>query len=153
MAFLTALIPFSLLWILVFLLAFLVLKINHAVYFVFLGIFSPLGNLFFGLTDPLGQWVLGIDALSSFFTAVKNTPFLAFLSLDYSVVTGSLVLGLLAFAPLCAATMGLVIVYRKTIREKIASFPLVKAVKNVPLLKSLFEALGKAWSLYSKISA
>ena len=145
---LLALIPFgNLLWFLLFAVFFL-LKL-HAGTLLFT---TVLFKLFIGVVDPLvdsfGLSILTQPSLIPFFTSAMNTPVLPLMEFNSSLVTGGLALGLLLWLPLFYGGRVAVKIYRKGIRDKLASSKLVKSFERVPWIRRLTTAIRKSTAIY-----
>ncbi|MFO7729632.1 MAG: TIGR03546 family protein [Spirochaetia bacterium] len=145
---LLALIPFgNLLWVLLFVVFFL-LKL-HAGTLLFT---TVLFKLFIGIMDPLvdfiGLSILTQPSLTPYFITAINTPLLPLMDFNNSLVIGGLVLGLLMWIPLFYGGRALVKIYRKDIRDKLASSKVVKTFERVPWIRKLTTAIRKSTALY-----
>ncbi len=56
------------------------------------------------------------------------------------MVTGGLVMGLIAYVPMYALSRSFVTWYRKTLQPKIANSKIVKVLSNLPLIKQIINA-------------
>ena len=142
-ALLLALIPGgNLLWPVLFVLTFL-LKINLAAELLFLALFKLAVPLADGLLHRLGALVLTRPFLSELFTGAYNLPILPFSRFNNTVVMGGLVAGLLLWLPVFLLFRHLVILYRRTLRDRIAESRPVKALARVPLVASIAGAVRR----------
>ena len=151
LAWLMALMPLgSGLWWAVFGISFF-LKINSTVQFLFLALF----NLFTFTLDPLlhevGYFVLTQPGLEGFWTSLWNTPGLALLGFNNTLVTGGFLTGLIMFIPVLFASRFLVIAYRENLREKIAGSKLVTSFLKLPLIQSLHGAYSRASGIWERL--
>ncbi len=145
---LLALVPAdNLLWILLFT-VFFFLRLHLATMILTTVIFK----LFIGAADPLldtlGLWILQMPQLEPFFTQAINTPILPFLKFNNTLVSGGLAAGILLWAPAFLTGRLLVILYRRSIRDRLASSKLVKFFEKTPLLRKLTMAVRKAGTVY-----
>jgi len=138
---------FNLLWLALFLIAFFI-KINQAIFMVFLAIFKLLAPVIYPLSAWLGYAVLTVPELYSFFTSLNEIPLLFFTYFNSPLVMGGFLLGLFLFGPLSLIASLLVRLYREKLRERIAHSKLVKAFFQIPLVKKISELLGGAISFY-----
>lgn len=148
-----ALIPASnLLWILLFILFFFMklhlatMILTTAVFKLFIGIADP-------LVDMLGLWILEQPALEPAFTQAMNTPVLPFLRFNNTLVAGGLAAGIVLWVPFFFLGRVLILLYRRKVRDKIASSRLVKFFEKTPLLRKLSTAFRKAATVYQGWSA
>jgi len=150
---LLALIPVgNLLWIGLFTFFFFfklhlgTMVLTIAVFKVWIGVTDP-------LIDWLGLWILQRPALEALFTWVLNTPVLPFLRLNNSLVMGGFVSGFLLWTPSYFLGRILVLLYRRRIRDRIASSRLVRFFEKTPLLRKITKAVRKAAAVYEGWSA
>jgi len=129
----------NLLWAALFFVTWL-LKINLAAELLFLALFKLLAPLADGLLDRLGEAVLGLPWLQGFFTTLYNLPLVPFTRFNNTVVIGGLVAGLGLLIPVFFLVRALVVLYRRTLRDRIAQSRLGRAIRRVPL----FAAVGRA---------
>ncbi len=133
----------NLLWIVLFIIAFLI-KHNLAALLLSMGLF----RVFTPLTDPfldkLGALVLEHPGLQDFFTALYNIPLLPYSEFNNTVVMGGFLLGAACWFPLFILFNLLVKVYRKTIAPKLAESKIVKGLKKIPFVSKISKAVQKA---------
>jgi uncharacterized protein (TIGR03546 family) len=142
-ALLLALIPSgNLLWFALFFFT-LLLKINLAGELLFLALFKLLAPLADGLLHRLGALVLTWPLLERGFTTAYNLPILPLSRFNNTVVMGGVVAGLLLWIPVFLLFRLLVILYRRSLRDKIAGSRLIKALGRVPLLATIANAVRK----------
>lgn len=150
-AFLLALVPGgNLLWFALFFLSFF-LKINNAIFFVFLALLAWLGLVLGGLTDGLGFAVLTWQPLSGLFTAWANTPIVPWTAFNHSRVMGGFLLGLVLFVPVFLLFQLLVVQWRKSLREKLFQSKAVQAFLKWPLVQGLGGLFGKVFSVAKEL--
>jgi len=145
---LLALIPFgNLLWFLLFAVFFL-LKLNAGTLLFTAALFK----LFIGVLDPLvdsfGLSILTQPSLTPYLTSAINTPVLPLMEFNNSLVIGGLALGLLLWLPLFYGGRVAVKIYRKEIRDKLASSKLIKTFEKVPWIRKLTTAIQKSTAIY-----
>lgn len=142
-ALLLALIPSgNLLWFCLFLITFF-LKINLGAELLFLALFKLLVPLADGLLHRLGLLVLSQASLSRFFTGAYNLPLLPLSRFNNTVVMGGLIAGIVLWVPVFLLFRRLVVLYRRGLRERIAGSRLVKALRRVPLIATIGNAVRK----------
>jgi len=150
-AVLLALIPAgNLLWIALFILSFF-LKINNAVFFVFMAILKLFISVFDPVCDAIGWSILHNQGLSHFFTSLSNTPLIPWTRFNDTVVTGGLVLGLFAFIPLTVLGILFVRAWRNVLREKLANWGPVKAFMRWPLVSAIGNLVGKVLAVTKEL--
>lgn len=143
-ALLLALMPAgNLLWILILCLTFF-LRVHGGMMFIFLAIFKLLAPLADPLLHFIGLQILAWPVLQPAFTALYELPIVPFTQFNNTLVMGGLVLGLLLWVPVCLLFAGLVNLYREKLQEKVENSPLVKAIKQFPLVNSLAGLIRKA---------
>ncbi len=142
-ALLLALIPSgNLLWFCLFLITFF-LKINMGAELLFLALFKLLAPLTDGLLHHLGLVVLNQPFLSDAFTRAYNLPLLPLSRFNNTVVMGGLLAGIVLWVPVFLLFRRLVILYRRGLRDRIAGSRLVKALRRVPLVATIGNAVRK----------
>jgi len=151
-AFLLALIPAgNLLWFILFFLSFF-LKINNALFFVFLAVFAWVSAAVGGLTDLLGYTVLNLDALRGLFTVWANTPIVPWTAFNHTQVMGGFLAGLILFAPLSILFGWLVRLWRTSLREKLFQSKPVQAFLKWPLVNVLSKIFGKVFAVAKELA-
>ena len=142
-ALLLALVPSgNLLWFCLFVITFL-LKINLAAELLFLALFKLLAPLADVLLHRLGILVLNQSLLAELFTRAYNLPLLPLSRFNNTVVMGGLVSGIVLWVPVFLLFRQLVILYRRSLRDRIAGSRLVKALRRVPLIATIGNAVRK----------
>ncbi|MBN2554049.1 MAG: TIGR03546 family protein [Spirochaetales bacterium] len=146
-AFLLALVPAgNLMWPILFVVTML-LKINFAAELLFLALFKLIVPLADGLLHRLGLLVLSPPFLSEVFTTGYNLPLLPLTRFNNTVVMGGLVAGLVLWVPVFLLFRRLVVVYRSSLRERIAGSRLARALGRVPLVAAIGGAVRKLGGL------
>jgi uncharacterized protein (TIGR03546 family) len=99
----------------------LALILNVSMPGVFLGwmVFVPVGFALDPLFNALGAWLLGLPALQPLWTSLYNVPAMPFTNFNNTVVLGSFVVWLLAFAPLFFLARWAVARYRAHVLERL----------------------------------
>lgn len=129
----------NLLWIALFLVTFF-LKINMAAQFLVMGLARLLVPLADPLLDRLGWLVLTAPRLQGLLASLARMPVVPWTRFNDTVVMGGLVAGLALWLPAFLLFLLLVLLYRRTLREKVVNSRLGRAVARVPLVS----AIGKA---------
>lgn len=142
--------PINLLWLLLFFIAFFI-KLNQAMFGVFLALFKLLAPLLYPVTSWIGFQILTIPALEGFFTSLNNIPVIPFTYFNSPLVIGGLVVGSALFVPLVLLSSQLLRLYRDKLREKLANSKLVKGFLKIPIIKKLSQVFGGAISFYQGI--
>jgi len=146
-AFVLALIPGgNLLWITLLVLSFFV-RINNAMLFVFLAVFSLFAPVFDPLTDLVGYAVLKAGFLGPLWTSLANVPFVPWTKFNNTLVMGGLVVGLVLFVPLTWAAGSLVKAWRSGVRERLDNLKAVQAFLKWPVVSTISKFLGKIFSV------
>jgi uncharacterized protein (TIGR03546 family) len=142
-ALLLALIPTgNLLWFFLFVVTFL-LKINLGGELLFLALFKLLVPLTDALLHRLGLFILSQPLLAGIFGTAYNLPVLPLSRFNNTIVMGGLIAGLVLWIPVFLLFRQLVILYRRTLRDKIAGSRLLKALRRVPLVAAIGNAVRK----------
>lgn len=104
-------------------------------------LFTPVGFVLDPWFDALGRWLLlDLETLRPLWVTMVNTPVLALANLNNTVVLGSLVVWLLAFAPLYVAARYGVAQYRARVYQRLRqtrAFQLIEASKLYNLYRLL----------------
>ena len=146
-ALLLALIPAgNLLWIALLVLSFFV-RINNAMLFVFLAVFSLFAAIFDPLTDLVGYAVLKAGFLTSLWTSLANIPFVPWTKFNNTLVMGGLLVGLVLFVPVAWAFSALVKAWRSGVREKLYNLKAVQAFLKWPVVSTITKIFGKIFSV------
>jgi uncharacterized protein (TIGR03546 family) len=142
-ALLLALIPSgNLLWFFLFLITFF-LKIHLGAELLFLALFKLLAPLTDSLLHRLGLVVLNQPFLAGLFTGAYNLPLVPLSRFNNTVVMGGLVAGIVLWVPVFLLFRRLVVLYRRRLRDRIANSRLVKALRRVPLIATIGNAVRK----------
>lgn len=113
--------------ILIYLLAFII-NIHLGLFFISVTIFAAISYLADPLMEALGYYLLTLSDLESFWTTIYNSPLLALLNLNNSLVLGSLVIGLVLFLPLFFMMQRVVKIYRGPISNITSKIPLIRSI-------------------------
>jgi uncharacterized protein (TIGR03546 family) len=142
-ALLLALVPSgNLLWVCLFILTFF-LKVHLGAQLLFLALFKLLAPLTDGLLHRLGFLVLTESLLSQIFTEANNLPLLPLSRFNNTVVMGGLIAGIALWVPVFLLMRWLVILYRRRLRDRIAGSRLVGALRRIPLVATVGNAVRK----------
>ncbi|MEE1167340.1 MAG: TIGR03546 family protein [Treponema sp.] len=128
-------------YILMFFFAFV--RINKGCYLIFILIGSALTPLLDPLFDDLGYAILTIPSLAGFYGWLLDIPFVAFTRFNYSIVMGSMVFGLLLYAPLFAGIIYGIKAWRKYISPKFIDSKILKTIYRIPGIAKLHEQVTK----------
>lgn len=147
LAFMAALVPGGNLIFLALILLTFFIKINQAIFFVFLGIFKIFIGVFDPLLDSLGFLILNMGNLEGLFTSWINTPLVPWTRFNDTLVMGGFILGFLLLVPLFFFFRFLVLLWRNTIHERIVSSKAYQAFLKWPIISSLSSLFGKIFNL------
>ena len=131
----------NLLWWLVFVFI-LFIRINKPMYLIMTLIASTFAPVMDGLFDTVGYAFLTIPAFSGFFGWLLEVPFVGFTKFNNSVVTGSLLCGLVLYVPMYFLGRLLVSLWRKHITHWVRKTKLAKAVAKLPLIAKIAGMVG-----------
>lgn len=129
----------NLLWAFLFFLTIFI-RVNKGAFFLTLILLSFVVPFADVATEALGFAVLSFKPLSGIFAVLYQTPFLGLTRFNNTMVTGGLVMGLIAYVPMYALSRSFVSWYRKTLQPKIANSKIVKVLSNLPLIKQIMNA-------------
>ena len=130
-------------WIVLFVASFF-FKHHHASKLLVLAIIKLLSGAVAPLLDVAGWEVLHIDALQPFFTTLYNMPFVPLTKFNNTLVAGGLVSGIILWLPVFFLIFFLVPAYRNKVVPKLRNSKLLGAIKKLPLIAPLIEAVSKA---------
>jgi len=130
-------------WIVLFVVSFF-FKHHHASKLIVLAILKLASAAVAPLMDTVGWEILHIETLQGFFTALYNMPFVPFTKFNNTLVAGGLVSGIVLWLPVFLLILLLIPVYRNKIVPRIRNSKIVAAIKKLPIIAPLFEALSKA---------
>jgi uncharacterized protein (TIGR03546 family) len=111
----------------VFLLA-LVLNVSLAGFALGWTAFVPLGFAFDPLFDAVGRWLLSAPSLTPLWTKLTNLPVVPYTHFDNTVVLGSFVCWVVAFAPILLLTRWLVATYRARVYERLKKLKVFQVI-------------------------
>ncbi len=137
----------NLLWLALFVLAFLV-KINLGLTLVFSLLFSLLTPFVDPLVDSLGVLILSSPLLEELLAALYAVDPMPWTRFNHALVTGGLVSGLLLFVPLTVTSALLVRLYRRHVHDRIINSKLVKAFTKLPIVQKIGAAAVQARRLW-----
>ena len=124
----------NLLWILVFVF-FLFVRINKACYGIMILVGMLLAPSFDPLFDTVGYAVLTYAPLENIYASLLNIPFVGFTKFNNTIVSGSLVCGLIAYIPFFVLSILFIRVWRKTLAPMFNNSKLMKTLYKIPLVK------------------
>ena len=130
-------------WIILFVASFF-FKNHHASKLLVLAILKILSGAIAPLMDIAGWEVLHVEALQPFFTTLYNMPFVPWTRFNNTLVAGGLVSGIILWLPVFFLIFLLVPMYRSKVIPKIRNSKILAAIKKVPLISPLIEAVSKA---------
>jgi len=137
---LMALVPkANLLWAVLFVFILFV-RVNKGAFFlslVLLAFVVPFADV---AVEALGYGILSIPFLQGAYAGLYATPFVGLTRFNNSMVTGSLVAGLILYVPVYALARFLVDKYRKVLQPKIANSKFMKVFVNLPFVKQIINA-------------
>jgi uncharacterized protein (TIGR03546 family) len=107
----------NLLWILIFMIAFLI-KHHLGAMLLSLLLFKPLASLMDPLLNSTGEFILTLDSLGGFFTSLYNLPVLPWFHFNNTIVMGSLIWSILLWLPLFLLFRILVVIYRNKVASR-----------------------------------
>ncbi|MDR1469438.1 MAG: TIGR03546 family protein [Spirochaetaceae bacterium] len=93
-------------------------------------------------TDQIGWAVLHIEPLQPFFTMLYNMPFVPFTRFNNTLVAGGLTAGVILWIPVFMLAVVLIPLYRNSFLPKITNSKVVKAIKNLPLVSKIGNAVA-----------
>ncbi|MDR0496470.1 MAG: TIGR03546 family protein [Treponema sp.] len=129
-------------WIALFIVSFF-FKHHHASKVLVLALLKILSGAVAPLMDTAGWEVLHIEALQGLFTTLYNMPFVPFTRFNNTLVAGGLACGILLWLPVFFLMILLVPLYRKTIVPRLRSSKILGAIKKLPIISPLLEAVSK----------
>jgi len=130
-------------WIVLFVVSFF-FKHHHWSKMLVLAIFKILSGAVAPLMDTVGWEVLHIDALQPFFTTLYNMPFVPLTKFNNTLVAGGLASGIILWLPAFFLVFLMVPLYRNKIVPKLRNSKLLGALKKLPIVAPLLEAVAKA---------
>jgi uncharacterized protein (TIGR03546 family) len=129
-----------------FLIIFLIiiLNVNLGMAIFGFGLFSAVAWLLDPIHHTIGYYVLvELPSLKPFWAALYHYPFIALSQYNNTVVTGSLTLAFILFAPTLLFTKWFVNIYRAKIHARFLKFKIVQTFKASKLY-SIYESLSGA---------
>ncbi len=129
----------NLLWVFLFFLT-LFIRVNKGALFLSLILFSfavPFADI---ATESLGYALLTFAPLDPLFSALYGIPFVGLTRFNNTMVSGGLVMGILAYGPTYALFRAFVSWYRKTVQPRIVNSKIAKIVTNLPIIKQIINA-------------
>jgi len=132
----------NLLWVLIFVLAFL-LKHHLGAMLLTMLLLRPVSGVMDMVLHRTGEMILTAPSLQELFTKIYNLPVLPWLHFNNTVVMGAFVWSLILWLPLFLIFRTLVVIYRKKIASRVAESKFVKAISKIPLVSKLSSAYRK----------
>jgi len=118
--------PFNAVIIFVFV---LLLNVNTAAFFLFMGIFKLATLIVDPLGDIIGRAVLTAPFMEPLFSAMSNLPLIPFTGFNNTVIMGDFIIGILLAVPAWIACMKLIKYYRDNMMENVKKFGIIKVLK------------------------
>ena len=129
----------NLLWAFLFFLT-LFIRVNKGAFFISLILLSFITPFADVPVEALGAWVLSLKPLGGVFHALYQTPFVGLTRFNNSLVMGSLLVGIILYAPVAILFTRLVQTYRSKLQPKIIQSKLYQAICNLPFIKIFIDA-------------
>jgi len=130
-------------WIVLFIVSFF-FKHHHWSKMLILAIFKIIGAAVAPLMDLVGWQVLHIESLQLFFTTLYNMPFVPLTKFNNTLVAGGLVSGIVLWIPVFFLVFALVPLYRNKVVPALRNSKLLGAIKKLPIIAPLIDAVTKA---------
>ena len=130
-------------WIALFVASFF-FKNHHASKLLVMAVIKLLAGAIAPLVDVAGWEILHIEALQPLFTSLYNMPFVPWTKFNNTLVAGGLVSGIILWLPVFFLISFLVPLYRSNVVPKIRNSKILAAIKKMPLVAPLLEAVSKA---------
>jgi len=130
-------------WIILFVVSFF-FKHHHASKLLVLAILKLASPAVAPLMDTVGWEILHIEALQGFFTTLYNMPFVPFTRFNNTLVAGGLASGIILWLPVFLLVFLLVPIYRNKLVPMIRNSKIIVAVRKLPIIAPLIEAVSKA---------
>ena len=111
-------------------------------------LFSLLVPAFDGLLNDLGYRLLTLPALQEFFIRAYETPVVPLTRFNNTLVAGSLVSGVVLWAPVAFLSVWLVKLYRKHIHARIVNSKIVKAFMATPFAQRIAGAMRRVQAVW-----
>lgn len=126
----------NLLWYVVFIF-FAFVRFYKPAYLIMIGVGSIFASFLDPLFDTLGYAVLTIGKLQGFYGWLLDVPFVGFTKFNNTIVTGSLVFGLICFIPLFVLMIFAIKAWRKYVAPKFIDSKILKTLYKLPLLEKI----------------
>ena len=130
-------------WIVLFVVSFF-FKHHHWSKMLILAIFKILSALVAPVMDVVGWEVLHIEALQPFFTTLYNMPFVPLTRFNNTLVAGGITSGIILWLPVFFLVSPLVPLYRNKVVPKLRNSKFVGAIKKLPIIAPLIDAVTNA---------
>ena len=140
----------NLLWVALFVFT-LFWKLNLGAEIASIILVKLIAPLFDPLIHGLGYALLTAPSLYGLFTALANAPLLPLTRFNNTIVMGSLAAGIVLWAPFFLLFSRLVVVYRKSVRDRIVNSKVYKAFVKLPLVSTLIKLGRKIGSLATAV--
>jgi uncharacterized protein (TIGR03546 family) len=140
------------LWVALFVISFFIRHHNASKVLV-LAVLKILYALIDPALDQAGWWFLHLEPLQGTFRYLYNLPLVPITRFNNTIVAGGLFCGIIAAIVRYIAMFFFIPVYRNTLAPKIRNSKLVIALKKVPLISKLGNAVNKAQGLRDAVEA
>lgn len=131
----------NLLWAFLFFLT-LFIRVNKGAFFISLILLSFVTPFADVPVEAIGYWFLSLKPLGGIFHALYQTPFIGLTRFNNSLVMGSLLVGVILYAPVVILFTRLVQKYRSELQPKIIKSKAYQFVCNLPFIKIFISAPG-----------
>lgn len=129
-------------WLAMFLVSFF-FRHNHGAKIFGMALIKLISPLIIYGVHEIGFFILSLEALAPFFTALFNMPFIPFTKFNNTLVMGGLALGMALWLPVFFMFIGLIPVYRKNLSPKIRESKIIKNIARFPLFNLIEKALNR----------
>lgn len=132
----------NLLWYMLFIF-FAFVRINKAGYYIMIAIASCFAFLLDPVFDSVGYWFLNIESFRNFFAFLLDVPFVGFTKFNNTIVMGSLLCGIVFYAPLYVLLYFGIKLWRKKIAPKFNDSKILKTLYKIPVIGKLSEKISE----------
>ena len=118
---------------------FLFLRINKGAFVLSTLCFTLLSPFLDPFFDYFGYWILTLDPLSPFFSALLEIPFVGFTKFNNSIVMGSLISSLILYIPVYFLSRLFLKIWRATLAPIVKKSKLITVLSKIPLIRKISE--------------